>query len=48
MDEFVFCMLGAWVGFLIGLIVGCSCAEPTELPNDCILHNDVIYCEVTE
>mgnify|MGYP003304243917 CR=1 FL=1 len=39
------------LGFLLGLII-CGLISiplsPVELPNGCILHDDVIYCEVAE
>lgn len=38
-------VIGAMVGFWLGMLIGVSINETTELPNGCILHNDVIYCE---
>ena len=34
--------------FTVGLCLGITMAEPTELPNGCILYEDAIYCEVAE
>lgn len=44
-DNILFIILGGIAGIYIGIIIGIMCGQPTELPNKCILHNDVIYCE---
>lgn len=50
MDDFGFCVAAflVVVFWFIGLIVGASSVEPTDLPNGCILYEDVIWCEVDE
>ena len=40
-----FLIIGAWI---IGIAMGDSAATPTELPNDCILYEEKIWCEVEE
>ena len=46
--DFLLSLLGGIIATAIGIAVGVTYAEPTELPNGCILHDDVIYCEVAE
>lgn len=44
MDDCFIGFIGALVGVYIGLIIGLAISQPTELPNECILHNENIYC----
>lgn len=49
LDDFIPCVLIFLWGLVIGVCVGDLIGDPTELPNGCILYEDVIYCEeVTE
>lgn len=34
--------------FLVGLGLGVSATEPTDLPTGCILYEEKIWCEVNE
>lgn len=48
-DDFFFPLIvGGVIGIFLGMVIGASGTQPTDLPNGCILYEDAIYCEVTE
>lgn len=37
----IFCSIAGWI---LGLAIGTSCNEITELSNGCIVHDSNVYC----
>lgn len=44
-DDFLIALCIGMLGVFIGFMVGLACGNPSELENECIMHDHKIYCE---